>query len=194
MEGGREREQWKIVVRKCNRATEIGRPCERERAMENDQLSKVKKSVSDFPILALVAPTPHASLDFHRRSAKFHPSIWGDHFIQYVSKPMEVDNKMEKQIITLKEKVRKMLAPAKEKASRPLTFEKERGHVSSALECYMKQYSVTKQDAIDEFQRQVINAWKNINEECLEPIEVPKSLLESRQHVTSNKCALQRWR
>ncbi|CAL0323348.1 unnamed protein product [Lupinus luteus] len=57
-------------------------------------------------------------------------------------------------------------------------FEKERGHVSSALECYMKQYGVTRQDAIDEFQRQVINAWKDINEECLEPIEVPKSLLE----------------
>ncbi|OIW16710.1 hypothetical protein TanjilG_00073 [Lupinus angustifolius] len=57
-------------------------------------------------------------------------------------------------------------------------FEKERGHVSSALECYMKQYGVTKQDATDEFQRQVINAWKDINEECLEPIEVPKSLLE----------------
>ncbi|KAE9588713.1 putative gamma-muurolene synthase [Lupinus albus] len=57
-------------------------------------------------------------------------------------------------------------------------FEKERGHVSSALDCYMKQYGVTKQEAIDEFQRQVINVWKDINEECLEPIEVPKSLLE----------------
>ncbi|CAL0323350.1 unnamed protein product [Lupinus luteus] len=42
----------------------------------------------------------------------------------------------------------------------------------------MKQYGVTRQDVIDEFQRQVINARKDINEECLEPIEVPKSLLE----------------
>ncbi|KAK7257303.1 hypothetical protein RIF29_31175 [Crotalaria pallida] len=57
-------------------------------------------------------------------------------------------------------------------------FEQERGHVASALECYMKQYGVTKQDTIDEFQIQVISAWKDINEECLEPTQVPKPLLE----------------
>ncbi|OIW05962.1 hypothetical protein TanjilG_11649 [Lupinus angustifolius] len=57
-------------------------------------------------------------------------------------------------------------------------FEKERGHVASALDCYMKQHGVTKQDTIHEFQRQVICAWKDINEECLDPTEVPKPLLK----------------
>ncbi|CAL0333804.1 unnamed protein product [Lupinus luteus] len=76
--------------------------------------------MSVSPISALVAPAPDSSLDLPRRSANYHPNIWGDHFIQYVSEPMEVDKKMEEQIITLKEKVRMMLIPAKEKASRPL--------------------------------------------------------------------------
>ncbi|KAK7257297.1 hypothetical protein RIF29_31168 [Crotalaria pallida] len=48
----------------------------------------------------------------------------------------------------------------------------------------MKQYDVTKQDAIDEFQRQVINAWKDINEECLEPAQVSKPLLERVLNLT----------
>ncbi|XP_027356306.1 (-)-germacrene D synthase-like isoform X3 [Abrus precatorius] len=56
-------------------------------------------------------------------------------------------------------------------------FEQKRGHVASALECYMKQHSVTKQEANDEFNRQVTSAWKDINEECLDPTEVPKPLL-----------------
>ncbi|KAF1884884.1 hypothetical protein Lal_00028772 [Lupinus albus] len=46
-------------------------------------------------ISALVAPPvpPHSSLDLPRRSANFHPNIWGDHFIQYISEPLEVDKK-----------------------------------------------------------------------------------------------------
>ncbi|XP_027354358.1 (-)-germacrene D synthase-like [Abrus precatorius] len=56
-------------------------------------------------------------------------------------------------------------------------FEQKRGHVASALECYMKQHSVTKQEANHEFYRQVTSAWKDINEECLDPTEVPKPLL-----------------
>ncbi|KAE9592954.1 putative lyase [Lupinus albus] len=72
-------------------------------------------------ISALVAPPvpPHSSLDLPRRSANFHPNIWGDHFIQYISEPLWI-KKMEEQIIILKEKVRMMLVPAKEKALRPL--------------------------------------------------------------------------
>ncbi|KAK7257291.1 hypothetical protein RIF29_31159 [Crotalaria pallida] len=70
----------------------------------------------------LVAPTPDTASDFPRRSANYHPSIWGDHFIQYLSESMEVDEKMAEQIIILKEKVRKMLAPANEKALKPLTM------------------------------------------------------------------------
>ena len=52
-----------------------------------------------------------------------------------------------------------------------LQFEQERGHVASGIECYMKQYGVSKQEVHDEFQKQIMNAWKDINKECLRPIE-----------------------
>ncbi|MBA0654526.1 hypothetical protein Goklo_021516, partial [Gossypium klotzschianum] len=48
-------------------------------------------------------------------------------------------------------------------------FEQERGHVSSAVECYMKQHGVSMQEAYNEFYNQINNAWKDINEECLKP-------------------------
>lgn len=41
----------------------------------------------------------------------------------------------------------------------------------------MKQHSVTRQDTINELLRQVTSAWKDINEEFLNPTEVPKPLL-----------------
>ncbi|KAJ1441934.1 Terpenoid cyclases/protein prenyltransferase alpha-alpha toroid [Sesbania bispinosa] len=71
---------------------------------------------------SLVAPTCNASSNFSRRLANYHPDIWGDHFIQYDVEPMEVDEIM-KQIIILKEQVRRMLVSVKEKAKRPLVKE-----------------------------------------------------------------------
>ncbi|XP_057947853.1 probable sesquiterpene synthase [Malania oleifera] len=56
-------------------------------------------------------------------------------------------------------------------------FEQERGHVASGIECYMNQYGVSEQEAQDEFAKQVINAWKDINQECLRPTAVPMPLL-----------------
>ncbi|KAH7861584.1 hypothetical protein Vadar_028030 [Vaccinium darrowii] len=56
-------------------------------------------------------------------------------------------------------------------------FEQERGHVASAVECYMKQYGATKEEAIDEIEKRVTNAWKDINSECLRPTAVPMPLL-----------------
>ncbi|KAJ7981634.1 (-)-germacrene D synthase [Quillaja saponaria] len=47
-------------------------------------------------------------------------------------------------------------------------FEQERGHVASAVECYMK-HGVTEEEAVVELQKQVADAWKDINEECLHP-------------------------
>ncbi|KAL5055168.1 hypothetical protein RYX36_035850 [Vicia faba] len=55
----------------------------------------------------VVPPTTNNS---SRRSANYHPDIWGDHFIQCLSEPMELDEIM-KQIIMVKEKVRLMLVP-----------------------------------------------------------------------------------
>ncbi|XP_050247222.1 sesquiterpene synthase 2-like [Quercus robur] len=56
-------------------------------------------------------------------------------------------------------------------------FEQERGHAASAIECYMKQHGVSEQVVHDELNRQVANAWKDINEECIRPTVVPMSLL-----------------
>lgn len=41
----------------------------------------------------------------------------------------------------------------------------------------MKQQNTTRQDTINEFLKQVSNAWKNINEDFLNPTEVAKPLL-----------------
>lgn len=46
-------------------------------------------------------------------------------------------------------------------------FEQERGHVASAIECYMNQHEVSEEQAYDELRRQVVEAWKDINEELL---------------------------
>ncbi|OMP04543.1 hypothetical protein COLO4_09542 [Corchorus olitorius] len=46
-------------------------------------------------------------------------------------------------------------------------FEQERGHVASAIECYVKQHGVSEEKASNEFKKQVENAWKDINEELI---------------------------
>ncbi|KAA8523757.1 hypothetical protein F0562_010180 [Nyssa sinensis] len=56
-------------------------------------------------------------------------------------------------------------------------FEQKRGHVASAVECYMKQYGASEEETVAEFQEQVSNAWKDINEEFLRPTAVPMLLL-----------------
>ncbi|KAK8527243.1 hypothetical protein V6N12_054465 [Hibiscus sabdariffa] len=56
-------------------------------------------------------------------------------------------------------------------------FEQERGHVSSAVECYMKQYGTSMQATYDELLKQVNDAWKDINEGFLKPTAAPASAL-----------------
>ncbi|KAJ4821988.1 hypothetical protein Tsubulata_007541 [Turnera subulata] len=46
-------------------------------------------------------------------------------------------------------------------------FEQKRGHAASSVECYMKQYGVTKAEACDALKRQIEDAWKDINNEWL---------------------------
>jgi (-)-germacrene D synthase len=58
-----------------------------------------------------------------------------------------------------------------------LQFEQERDHVVSGIECYMKLHGVSKQEVHEEFRKQVVNAWKDINKECVRPTEVPVPLL-----------------
>ncbi|KAK9269516.1 hypothetical protein L1049_001291 [Liquidambar formosana] len=56
-------------------------------------------------------------------------------------------------------------------------FEQQRGHVASAVECYMKQHGVSEQEVREEFNRQVTDAWKVVNQECLKPTAVPMLIL-----------------
>nr|QWB49542.1 terpene synthase 8 [Aquilaria sinensis] len=56
-------------------------------------------------------------------------------------------------------------------------FEQKRGHSASSVECYMKQYGVTRQKAVEQLSKQVNDAWKDINEECMRPTAVEMQLL-----------------
>ncbi|KAJ4945401.1 hypothetical protein NE237_014246 [Protea cynaroides] len=56
-------------------------------------------------------------------------------------------------------------------------LEQERGHVCSSIECYMKEYSVTEEEACDEFNKRIENAWKDLNQGCIKPITVPMPFL-----------------
>ena len=41
----------------------------------------------------------------------------------------------------------------------------------------MKQHNSTKQDAVEELLKRVVSAWKDINEACLNPTQVPMKFL-----------------
>ncbi|XP_027923980.1 (-)-germacrene D synthase-like isoform X2 [Vigna unguiculata] len=56
-------------------------------------------------------------------------------------------------------------------------FEHERGHVVSSVDCYMKQYNSSRQNALKELHKLVESAWKDINKECLNPTQVPMMFL-----------------
>ena len=66
-----------------------------------------------------------------------------------------------------------------------MQFDQSRMHVPSSVECYMKQYGVTKQEAYDELNEQVDNAWKDINQECLIPTQVPMPVIIRSLYFTS---------
>ncbi|XP_054811086.1 probable terpene synthase 2 [Prosopis cineraria] len=58
-------------------------------------------------------------------------------------------------------------------------FEQEREHVASGVECCMKQFGVSEEEAYKILSNDVRNCWKDINEECLNnPHDVPKSVLD----------------
>ncbi|XP_039156221.1 (-)-germacrene D synthase [Eucalyptus grandis] len=56
-------------------------------------------------------------------------------------------------------------------------FEQKRGHVVSAVELLMKYHGVSEQEAGEELQKGVIDAWKDTNEEFLRPTMVPMPIL-----------------
>ncbi|XP_021827711.1 (-)-alpha-pinene synthase-like isoform X2 [Prunus avium] len=63
-------------------------------------------------------------------------------------------------------------------------FEKERGHVACSIDCYMKQYGVSEQEALDALNKQVVDLWKDINEEFLRPTAAPMAVLTRVLNLT----------
>ncbi|KAF7846750.1 hypothetical protein BT93_L3806 [Corymbia citriodora subsp. variegata] len=57
--------------------------------------------------------------------------------------------------------------------------EQERGDAASSVECFMKQYRATEEEAKEALRQHVVNAWKDINEGLRCPTDVP-SLLSIR--------------
>ncbi|KAL5834102.1 hypothetical protein ACOSQ3_017776 [Xanthoceras sorbifolium] len=45
-------------------------------------------------------------------------------------------------------------------------FEQKRGHVASAVDCYMKHYGISRDESVEKLRLMVEDAWKDMNEEC----------------------------
>ncbi|CAN1266197.1 Probable sesquiterpene synthase [Linum perenne] len=58
-------------------------------------------------------------------------------------------------------------------------FEQKRGHVASSVECYIRQYGVSREEAVDALNEMVEEDWKIVNEDLLSPLnrKVPKEVL-----------------
>ncbi|KAF4360931.1 hypothetical protein G4B88_000562, partial [Cannabis sativa] len=56
-------------------------------------------------------------------------------------------------------------------------FEQKRNHIPSTVDCYMKQYGVSEEEAIKELNKRVDTHWKEINEDFIRPTVVPFPIL-----------------
>ncbi|XP_060181335.1 sesquiterpene synthase 14b-like [Lycium barbarum] len=56
--------------------------------------------------------------------------------------------------------------------------EQQREHGASFIECYMKEYGASKQEAYAEALKEITNAWKDLNAEYLRATEVPTIVLD----------------
>ncbi|XP_058072967.1 beta-cubebene synthase isoform X2 [Magnolia sinica] len=56
-------------------------------------------------------------------------------------------------------------------------FEQERKHVSSSVECYMKEHGTSYEESIQKLREMVASGWKDINKECLKPTPVPTAVI-----------------
>ncbi|KAL5975597.1 hypothetical protein ACLOJK_019922 [Asimina triloba] len=55
-------------------------------------------------------------------------------------------------------------------------FEQKRGHVASGIDCYVKEYGVSEEEACAKFRAWRAEAWKDMNEELLKPSTLPMAL------------------
>ncbi|GLU07984.1 hypothetical protein SLE2022_249200 [Rubroshorea leprosula] len=63
-------------------------------------------------------------------------------------------------------------------------FERERVHVSSAVECYIKEHGVSREETVKIFRKEIADAWKVINEGCMKPTAFPMPLLTRILNLT----------
>ncbi|XP_010546417.1 PREDICTED: alpha-humulene/(-)-(E)-beta-caryophyllene synthase-like [Tarenaya hassleriana] len=56
-------------------------------------------------------------------------------------------------------------------------FEHKRKHVGTAIDCYMKQYGVSKEKATEEIERIISETWKDLNQELMRPYSMPRPIL-----------------
>ncbi|KAK9673791.1 hypothetical protein RND81_12G190100 [Saponaria officinalis] len=56
-------------------------------------------------------------------------------------------------------------------------FERNRGHVASAVECYIRQFGVTQEEAHERLALMAEDAWMDIKEDMLRPTTVPMPIL-----------------
>ncbi|KFK27691.1 hypothetical protein AALP_AA8G415900 [Arabis alpina] len=56
-------------------------------------------------------------------------------------------------------------------------FERKREHVATGIDCYMEQYGVSKEKAVEEIESIVLDAWKDMNQELMKPHSCPFPLL-----------------
>nr|XP_019702730.1 alpha-humulene synthase isoform X3 [Elaeis guineensis] len=57
------------------------------------------------------------------------------------------------------------------------SFEQERNHVSSAVQCYIKEHGASVQGACEKLLGMIEEEWKILNNECLNMTAMPKSLI-----------------
>ncbi|GLU23522.1 hypothetical protein SLE2022_395200 [Rubroshorea leprosula] len=55
-------------------------------------------------------------------------------------------------------------------------FERERDHVYSVIESYMKEHGVSREETLKVFRKEIVNAWKVVNEGCMKPTTFPLPL------------------
>ncbi|KAJ0034700.1 hypothetical protein Pint_25966 [Pistacia integerrima] len=66
-----------------------------------------QKFVMSLQVSAVPTSIKVAKQDTNRRSANFHPSIWGDHFLSYASNSVEAAD--EKKLQDLREEIKRIL-------------------------------------------------------------------------------------
>ncbi|XP_010519474.1 PREDICTED: alpha-humulene/(-)-(E)-beta-caryophyllene synthase-like isoform X2 [Tarenaya hassleriana] len=60
----------------------------------------------------------------------------------------------------------------------------KRKHVKTTIDCYMKQYDVSKEKAKEEIERIISESWKDMNQELMRPYSAPYHLLQHILNLT----------